>query len=77
MYASVDPELNELIEKLNALHHFIKGLNDAYISIKRKSLKTTEDYKNLNELFKTMREKYCELAKLEEEITKRMGGMRA
>ncbi|MEM2637390.1 MAG: hypothetical protein QXL15_03460 [Candidatus Korarchaeota archaeon] len=40
---------------------------------KKKPSKNADDYKTLNELFKTIREKYREMAKLEEEINKRMG----
>lgn len=73
MNSAYDVELNELIEKLNAIHQFIKGLNDAYLALKKKPSKNADDYKTLNELFKTIREKYREMAKLEEEINKRMG----
>ena len=68
-----DPVVDEIREKIEALHHFITGLSDAYERLKRKRPKTVDDYRTLNELFKTIREKYKEMARLEEELIKRTG----
>lgn len=68
-------EFQREIEELQSLITFVEGIKNAYFDLKKKSPKSANDYKLLNELFKTIQQTYRKIGKYETIIWKRLKEM--